>query len=75
MKAGKRFLNPVKELLRRYEPEFVDSKDKVVIIDEIQESAEIYNRIQEFTRSLESDFIVTGSSWRAAKNCGKGWFQ
>lgn len=61
MKAGKRFLNPVKELLRRYEPEFVDSKDTVVIIDEIQESAEIYNRIREFTRSLESDFIVTGS--------------
>lgn len=61
MKEGKRFRNPVRELLIRYEPEFVDSKDTVVIIDEIQESAEIYNRIREFTRGLDSDFIVTGS--------------
>ena len=33
----------------------------MVIIDEIQESADIYNRIREFTRSLKSDFIITGS--------------
>lgn len=61
MREGKRFQNPVRELFLRYEPDFVDSKDTVVIIDEIQESAEIYNRIREFTRSFESDFIVTGS--------------
>lgn len=61
MREGKRFQNPVKEMFLRYEPDFCDSKDTVVIIDEIQESAEIYNRIREFTRSLESDFIVTGS--------------
>lgn len=61
MKEGKRFQNPVKELLLRYETDFIDSPDTVVIIDEIQESAEIYNRIREFTRNLESDFIVTGS--------------
>ncbi len=61
MSEGKRFQNPVKELLIRYEPTFADTKDTVVIIDEIQESAEIYNRIREFTRSLASDFIVTGS--------------
>lgn len=53
--------NPVYELIRRYHPDFNDSKDTIVIIDEIQESAEIYNRIREFTRKLESDFIVTGS--------------
>ena len=53
--------NPVLELIRQYEPDFRDSKDTIVIIDEIQESAEIYNRIREFTRNLESDFIVTGS--------------
>ncbi len=61
MKEGERFQNPVKELLIRYDSKFIDSQDTVVIIDEIQESAEIYNRIREFTRSLESDFIVTGS--------------
>lgn len=61
MKEGKRFQNPVKEMLLRYAPDFHDSKDTVIIIDEIQESSEIYNRIREFTRNLESDFIVTGS--------------
>ena len=61
MKERERFQNPVKELLIRYDSKFIDSQDTVVIIDEIQESAEIYNRIREFTRSLESDFIVTGS--------------
>ena len=53
--------NPVHELIRQYDPNFKDSKDTIVIIDEIQESAEIYNRIREFTRKLDSDFIVTGS--------------
>ncbi len=61
MKKGRQFQNPLKELLLRYMPEFTDGKNTVVIIDEIQESAEIYNRIREFTRNLESDFIVTGS--------------
>ncbi len=61
MKDGFVCENPVYELVRRYCPEFTDSKDTIVIIDEIQESAEIYNRIREFTRKLESDFIVTGS--------------
>lgn len=61
MKAGKRFQNPIKELVHRYEPSFIDTKDTVLIIDEIQESADIYNRVREFTRSLECDFIMTGS--------------
>lgn len=61
MKAGNRFQNPIRELVFRYEPNFIDSKDTVVIIDEIQESADIYNRVREFTRSLECDFIMTGS--------------
>ena len=53
--------NPVYELIKRYRPDFVDSDDTVIIIDEIQESAAIYNRIREFTRLLKSDFIITGS--------------
>lgn len=61
MKAGKRIENPVLDLLKRYYADFEDSKDTIVIIDEIQESPEIYNRIREFTRYLNSDFIVTGS--------------
>lgn len=61
MKNGVVFENPVYELIKRYQPDFVDSPDTVVIIDEIQESADIYNRVREFTRSLNSDFIITGS--------------
>lgn len=61
MKAGKKYENPVHELIRRYQPEFEDSEDTIIIIDEIQESADIYNRIREFTRTLKSDFIITGS--------------
>lgn len=53
--------NPALELIRQYNPDFRDSQDTIVIIDEIQESAEIYNRIREFTRTFKSDFIVTGS--------------
>lgn len=61
MRDGHRYENPVYELIKKYDPNFVDSPDSVIIIDEIQESAEIYNRIREFTRSLKSDFIITGS--------------
>lgn len=53
--------NPVYELIKRYRPDFVDSDDTVIIIDEIQESAAIYNRIREFTRLLKSDFIIIES--------------
>lgn len=61
MKNGTHFDNPVHELLIRQQPDFVDSKETIVILDEIQESADIYNRIREFTRELKSDFIITGS--------------
>lgn len=61
MKAGQRYQNPIYELIKRYQPDFEDSKNTVVIIDEIQESADIYNRIREFTRTLKCDFIITGS--------------
>lgn len=53
--------NPVYELIRRVHPDFEDTADTIIIIDEIQESAAIYNRIREFTRQLQSDFIITGS--------------
>ncbi|MCM1233560.1 MAG: AAA family ATPase [Ruminococcus flavefaciens] len=61
MKEGQVYDNPVYELIKRYQPNFIDSEDTIVIIDEIQESADIYNRIREFTRALRCDFIVTGS--------------
>ena len=45
---------------------FEDTDDTVIIIDEIQESADIYNRIREFTRQ----FLDTLQSVSAALNVG-----
>ena len=57
---GLQYANPVYELIKRAYPDFVDSSDTVVIIDEIQESADIYNRIREFTREfLETPAFAT----------------
>lgn len=52
---------PLHEAVRLYEPSFQDCGDTVIIIDEIQESSEIYNRIREFTRQFQARFIITGS--------------
>ena len=57
----KRPEHPVHDAFHLYEPAFQDTDDTVIIIDEIQESAEIYNRIREFTRQFQCHFIVTGS--------------
>ena len=53
--------NGMAAVLNMYAPEFVDSKDTVVVIDEIQESPVIYSRIRELAREFSCDFIVTGS--------------
>lgn len=57
----KRPLHPLQDACKLYEPDFTDTEDTIIIIDEIQESAEIYNRIREFTRQFRARFIVTGS--------------
>lgn len=59
--GGKRPEHPLQDAFRLYEPTFTDTKDTIIIIDEIQESAEIYNRIREFTRQFQARFVVTGS--------------
>ena len=61
IKEGRKVENPIYDLIKRFRPDFEDSENTIVIIDEIQESADIYNRVREFTRTLQSDFIVTGS--------------
>lgn len=53
--------SPLTDALRMYDPDFTDGEETAVIIDEIQESAEIYNRIRELTRLLKCRVIVTGS--------------
>lgn len=57
----KRPKHPLYDAFRLYDIDFTDTEDTVIIIDEIQESAEIYNRIREFTRQFKARFIVTGS--------------
>lgn len=52
---------PVRKALELYDETFKDNKDTVVIIDEIQESAEIYNQIRTLAREFQAYVIVTGS--------------
>lgn len=52
---------PIHNALKLFDKEFVDEKDTVVVIDEIQESSAVYNLIREFTRNFQCRFIVTGS--------------
>jgi predicted AAA+ superfamily ATPase len=47
--------------LRLFEPDFIDSDDTIIIIDEIQESAAIYNCIQNLGYSFQSRFILISS--------------
>lgn len=54
-------LKPLHDALKLFDSEFRDETDTVVIIDEIQESAVVYNLIREFTRTFQCRFIVIGS--------------
>lgn len=47
--------------LQSYFNGFVDSKDSLIIIDEIQESAFVYNRARFFHRNFSTRFVFTGS--------------
>lgn len=49
----KRREHPLHDAFQLYEPDFIDSDDTVIIIDEIQESSEIYNRIRSSPDSLK----------------------
>jgi len=57
----KRIEKPMHKALALFDPEFTDSNDHLVVIDEIQESAELFSRIREFAREFEAHFVVTGS--------------
>ncbi len=49
----KRREHPLHDAFQLYEPDFIDSEDTVIIIDEIQESSEIYNRIRSLHVTLK----------------------
>ena len=58
---GARPRTPLHDAFKMFDEEFRDREDTIVILDEIQESAELYNRIREFTRQFRCRFVVTGS--------------
>jgi len=51
----------LKEAFRLYNQDFSDGEDTVIVIDEIQESARVYNQIRTLAREFDSYVIVTGS--------------
>lgn len=65
--------NSLKELFKRYDNKFIDSRDTIIIIDEIQESYKIYNKIRGFSRELESHVVVTGSYLGRVVNNKEFW--
>lgn len=57
----KRMEKPLHKTLELFDETFVDDKNTIVVIDEIQESAEVYSMIRQFAREFSCYFIVTGS--------------
>ena len=53
--------NAMRKALETFAPSFVDDKETIIIIDEIQESAEVYNQIRTLAREFQAYVIVTGS--------------
>jgi len=53
--------SPLHEAFKLYNQNFTDDENTVVIIDEIQESAEVYNQIRPLAREFKAYVIVTGS--------------
>ena len=68
--------NVLKDLYRRtfelFDETFADDKNTIVVIDEIQESAEVYSMIRQFARDFSCHFVVYWKlSW---KNIEQGIF-
>ena len=53
--------HPLHDAFALYDSRFSDDKNTIVVIDEIQESAEVYSCIRQFAREFQCHFIVTGS--------------
>jgi len=52
---------PVHEAVRLFYQEFEDTKDTIIIIDEIQESSRVFNLVRTFARTFSCYVIITGS--------------
>lgn len=61
-KPGEPYLeHPLQEALKLYDQTFTDDKKTVIIIDEIQESAQVYNLIRTLAREFQAYVIVAES--------------
>lgn len=52
---------PIHKTLELFDKEFRDTKETIIIIDEIQESSKVYNLIRIFAREFNCYVVVTGS--------------
>lgn len=57
----KKLDRPLHRAFELYDGEFTDSEETIIVIDEIQDSSDVYNRIRNFARDFQCDFIVAGS--------------
>ena len=56
-----RIEKPLHKAFDLFDPDFQDTKDTIVVVDEIQESARVFSLIRQFSREFQCHFIVTGS--------------
>ncbi len=52
---------PVHRILELFDSGFKDTKDTVIVIDEIQESHKVFNLVRPFAREFDCYVIITGS--------------
>jgi predicted AAA+ superfamily ATPase len=52
---------PVHRILELFDSGFIDTKDTVIVIDEIQESHRVFNLVRPFAREFDCYVIITGS--------------
>ena len=52
---------PVHRILELFDNEFKDTKDTIIVIDEIQESHRVFNLVRPFAREFDCYVIITGS--------------
>lgn len=57
----KRIERPLQKTFELFDETFVDDKNTIVVVDEVQESAEVYSMIRQFARDFSCHFVVTGS--------------
>ena len=65
--------NPIHEAFTLFDGRFEDTKNTIIVIDEIQESAQVYSLIRQFARDFTCHFVVTGSY--LGKVLSKEYFQ